>query len=80
MSITIYTTGKISIDGNDTGLGVTQRESGTVVFIRETMSTKYREIQMPSLRYSLAHDAPASGNPGRAQFEVDIRAAIHAES
>lgn len=74
--IEITTNNAIHLDGKDTGLGVTQKAERTVVYVRETLTAKYREIQMPHQRYSLAHDAPASGNPGRAQFEADLRAVI----
>ena len=33
------------------------------------------QIELPHHRYSLAHDAPASGVAGRAQFEADFLAA-----
>jgi len=33
---------------------------------------------MPHARYSLAHEVPASGVPGRSVFEADIRAVIAA--
>lgn len=35
-------------------------------------------IELPHPRYSLAHDAPASGVPGRKQFEEDFLAALKA--
>lgn len=33
-------------------------------------------LELPRNRYSLATDRPASGNPGRADFERDFLAAI----
>ena len=76
MSIQIHTNGHISIDSKDTGLGVTQGENGTIVFVREGLGRTYKQISMPHARYSLAHDKPASGNPGRAQFEADLLDAL----
>ena len=73
MTIEIYSNGHIHLDDEDTGMGVTQRASGTVVFVRDGAGRSYREIEMPHSRYSLAHDKPASGNPGRQQFEQDLR-------
>jgi len=72
--ITIYQNGDISMSGRSTGLAVTQRKDKTVVFTKESVFTKtpYREHIMPHQRYSLAHDAPASGAAGRDQFEVDV--------
>lgn len=71
----IYENGQI---GN-TGLGVSQTKDGTVVYTREKrnlytskIERHYKEHAMPHQRYSLAHDNPASGVAGRAQFEADI--------
>jgi hypothetical protein len=76
MSIAIDTANRIHLDGQPTGLAVTQRRDGTVVYTPEGFSTAYREHRMPHARYSLAHDAPASGAAGRAQFEADLRALL----
>jgi hypothetical protein len=81
MSMTIYDNGYISLDGVDTRISVAQAREGTRVFYREIpdfvnpmqVKRKYEEIVMPHPRYSLAHDAPASGVAGRAQFEADLR-------
>lgn len=83
MTMTIDTSGYIKIDGADTGLAVTQRGTGTVLYRREIPAgwsasfpngQAYAEITLARVRYSLAHDHPASGNPGRAAFEEAIRA------
>lgn len=76
--ITIYENGDISISGRSTGLAVSQRADRTVVYTKESPFTKakYQEHTMPNQRYSLAHDAPASGVAGRAQFETDVLALI----
>lgn len=76
--LTIYSNNNISLDGKDTGLGVSQRQTGTVVFVRESVGQKieYKELTMPSTRYALSGDAPASGVPGRSQFEADLRAVL----
>lgn len=78
MSITIHTDNSVSLDGVATGLKVTQDRRGTIVYTPESrlMKTAYKEHQMPHARYSLAHDAPASGAAGRAKFEADIRALL----
>lgn len=80
--------GRITLDGEDTGLGVTQRRDGTTVYTREAPGTRYCEHAMPHARYSLSHNAPRplhkspdaaalySMPAGRAQFEADIRALI----
>lgn len=74
--ITIDSTNRISIDGRPTGLAVTQRGDRTVVYTPEDRGagTKYAEHAMPAGRYSLAHEAPATGIPGRLAFEADLRA------
>jgi hypothetical protein len=78
MSISIDTTNRILINGTRTALAVIQRGEGTVVYTPESRisNTVYAEHKMPYPRYSLAHDAPASGVAGRAQFEADICALL----
>lgn len=78
--LTIYTNRAISIEGRDTGLGISQTQTGTKVYTREDVlaGIQYREHTMPHTRYSTAHDKPASGAAGRAQFEADIRALLAA--
>jgi len=85
MSITINTDNTIEIDGQQTGLRVTQRRGGTVVYSTSHGGHDYKEHPMPHARYSLAHDAPrplhatpelAAKFPpsaGRNQFEADVR-------
>jgi hypothetical protein len=76
-AITIFDNGNISIDGRDTGLGVKQTGEGTVLFRREISGRQdYEAISLPHACYSLAHPNPASGNPGRQQFEADLRAVL----
>ncbi len=76
--ITIDTTNRIVINGSRTNLAVAQNSTGTVVYTPESLLKQqaYKEHAMPYKRYSLAHDAPASGVAGRSQFEGDIRALI----
>lgn len=83
MTMTIDTSGYIKIDGADTGLAVTQRGGGTVLYRREIPKGRsasfpagqvYQELPLPQARYSLSHDRPASGNPGRAAFEEAVLA------
>lgn len=76
--LTIDTSNRISIDGQATGLAVTQRRDGTVVYTPEGTSRPYAEHKMPHARYSTAHEKPASGAAGRIQFEEDIRALLAA--
>ena len=80
VAIDIYTNGHVHIDGKDTGLGVTQRASGTALFRREDRVGGYLEVELPHRRYSLVHPAPLSGLPGLAQFEADVRAVVAAHS
>lgn len=70
----IHSDNSIALDGKQTELRVTQRQSGTVVY--SSVSGNYAEHPMPHPRYSLAHDKPASGAAGRSQFEADIRALL----
>lgn len=74
--LTIDTSNRISIDGQSTGLAVTQRRDGTVVYTPEGIGRPYAEHKMPHARYSTAHDSPASGVAGRGQFQADIRALL----
>ena len=78
MSITIYENGSISIDGSDTGLGVSQGPNGTEVYTREAKGRRYQRHPMPSNRYLLGSDSPIT-KPGvatRTQFEEDIRSLL----
>ena len=74
--------GRIRSTDTFTGLGVTQSKKGTVVYTIETYNRftnegrKYKIHPMPQIRYSLAHDNPASGAAGRADFEQDLAALI----
>lgn len=72
MTITINSNNGISINGASTGLYVTQRASGTVVYSAGHGGKDYKEHSMPHVRYSLAHATPASGAAGLNQFEADI--------
>lgn len=88
MTMTIYTDNSIDLDGQRTGLRVTQRRDGTVVYSADHGGVNYREYKMPHPRYSLVHDNPkpmhatpelAAKFPpaaGRAQFEADLRAML----
>lgn len=69
--ITIYTNNRVSLDGRDTGLYVTQAPEGTRVY-----DTHGNTLAMPAQRYSLASNNPASGVPGRQQFAADLRALL----
>lgn len=71
---TINSNGRISLNGNQTGLAVMQDARGTVVYTVESKSsgTSYKEHVMPHSRYSLAHNTPASGAAGRDDFERDL--------
>lgn len=82
----IDTSDSILIDGRDTGLKLTQRREGSVVYTPESVASgrRYKEHKMPYTRYSSAHDAPSKpGQPydpnvtaGRAQLEADVRALL----
>lgn len=75
MSMQIATNDEILLDGKATGLAVTQRREGTVVYTRERPGTNYAEHKMPHARYMLGSDSPIT-KPGvstRAQFEADVR-------
>lgn len=91
MSIQIDTLNRIILDGQQTGLAVTQTGKGTIVYTPERLATaqKYKEHAMPHSRYSLAHDAPRpihaahessvkyATPAGRTQFETDIRTLLN---
>lgn len=61
--IQIDTSDSIIIDGRDTGLKLTQRAEGTVIYTPERPGQSYVEHPMPYARYSAACDAPKK--PGR---------------
>lgn len=82
MTLQIDTTDSIIINGRDTGLKLTQRREGSVVYTPERVASgqRYQAHQMPYVRYSAAHDAPnkpgQTYNPdvtaGRSQLEADV--------
>lgn len=74
--ISIDATNRIIIDGQDTGLGLAQRASGTVIYTPEGMDRGYQQHAMPHNRYSTVHAAPASGAAGSEQLEADVRALL----
>ncbi len=71
--LTIDTSDRIIIDGQATGLALTQRRDGTVIYTPEAFGRPYAEHQMPRPRYSSVHEKPASGAAGRTQLEADVR-------
>ena len=56
------------------GFHISQSKNGTVLYQPESLlaKTKYKEFPLPSPRYSLAHDKPASGVEGRKEFDRDF--------
>lgn len=80
MAVQINTVNDIIINGEKTGLKVTQAKKGTIVYTPENLITgqKYQEHQMPEVCYSTAHDAPASGVAGKLKFEADVLALLAA--
>jgi hypothetical protein len=77
--VTIYTDNTISIGSTITGYRVSQTADGTVV--RKTTNNGHpvpRDmgdvVPLPHKTYALSTDRPASGNPGRAQFDADLTA------
>lgn len=69
--LTITTCGRIAIDGKSTGYGVTQTSKQTAVYAIDG-----ERVTMPHQRYALSTDHPASGMPGRLDFQRDLIAAI----
>jgi len=87
--LTIDTSNRILINGCDTGLAMTQRREGTVIYTPESRANgaRYQEHKMPHARYSAAHDnpRPLHATPelaakyktaGRAHLEVDVLALL----
>jgi len=66
----VNTNNEIIIDGKVTQYTVRQTPIETAVVCHATGKPVW--CPMPSRRYALAHDMPASGAPGRAQFEHDF--------
>lgn len=74
--VTIYADDTIAVDGSMCW-HVRQEREGTRVWRKSRDGRAvYEPIELPRNRYSLATDRPASGNPGRADFERDFLAAI----
>ncbi len=75
MTMTIYANGRILLDGKATGYGVRQDRYMTHVYRLDGGP----RLNLPRLVYSLAANKPGSGNPGREDFERDLRAALGAK-
>ena len=71
----VATNNSLILDGQNIGLSLTQKRTGTVIYTPESKASgrRYQEHKMPHERYSTAHDNPASGVVGRAQLEADLR-------
>ena len=84
MALQIDTRDSIIIDGKNTGLKLTQRRDGSVVYTPEQPGQAYKAHAMPYGRYSAAHDAPTKPGEfydphktaGRAQLEADVLALL----
>jgi hypothetical protein len=70
--IQIDTTGRIIINGKQTGLAVGQHLAGSTIYRPECLITgkAFEEIKMPQSRYTLSTET------GRADFERDILTAM----
>jgi hypothetical protein len=70
--IQIDTTGRIILNGQQTGLAVGQHIAGSTIYRPECLITgkKFKEIKMPQTRYTLSTEA------GRAEFERDVLSAM----
>jgi hypothetical protein len=75
-----YVDGRTSLifkDHKHTGFGVIQDKNGTRVYkCVEAEGGETFNVKLPNERYALSCDKPASGNPGRAQFDADLEAAL----
>lgn len=71
----INTNNEILLDGKKTGLSLTQRQTGTVIYTPESPVSghRYCEHTMPHARYSTVHESPSSGAAGVRQLEADVR-------
>jgi len=63
------------------GYVFTIRPALTVVYRRENFlrGVPFKVFDLPHLRYSFSADRPASGMPGRIEFEHDVRSLIASE-
>lgn len=68
-SFEIYANGHIALDGAPIDYGVCNTPDGT----RLRRISDDTIIGLPHPVYSLSHDSPASGIPGRGAFERDLR-------
>lgn len=75
MTIQISTNNEIILDGKRTGLGLSQKKEGTLIYTMESLlgGVEYFEHKMPYKRYSAASDIPNIFCAGRTQLEADIR-------
>jgi hypothetical protein len=66
---TLYSNGNITM-GMEGAVTVSQKPSETAVY------KNGQRIAMPRPRYALSADQPLSGQPGRAEFESDLRSVL----
>ena len=77
VDLTLSQSGQILIGAHFSGYGVKQTKGGTVVYVTDDGRRAGKpDLTLPHARYALSCDAPASGNPGAAQFKADFLAAL----
>lgn len=90
MSLIIYTTGDVYLDGRSTGFKVRQRPGITELYLPEILpdtdpahpnGRALQCVPLPHCWYSLAFDNPmlCYETPGRTQFEADVRALVQSQ-
>lgn len=72
----LYMNGEIVLDGQATGIHMTQGKHGTEFYRPAGPGRPYRRYQMPAARYSATSDTPRSGCAGRSQLIADVRALV----
>ncbi len=69
----LYANGEIQLDGQATGLYLSQGKYGTEVYSPESLGRPYRRHDMPAKRYSATTDLTKGGTAGVSQLEADVR-------
>ncbi len=77
MSLRLYDNGEIQLDGQATGLHLSQGKFGTEVYSPAKAGRPYRKHAMPAPRYNTTTDTYLKpGVVGVSQLEADLRALI----
>lgn len=75
-TLRLMMSGEMLLDGQPTGLHLSQGRTGTVVYSPSRPGRPYRQHPMPATHYSTVGDLTRPGVAGVTQLEADVRALL----